>query len=48
MKNICRDLSCYITDMEKIIFNKGEKKDLEKTEKQKWKQQTLESYWIQN
>ena len=38
MKNICRALANYIENMEKVIFNKKEKKELELTEKEKWKQ----------
>ena len=37
MKNICRALARYIEEMEKVIFNKKEKKELENIEQGKWK-----------
>ena len=48
MKNICRALANYIENMEKVIFNKKEKKELEVTEKEKWKQLKLSAFWGKN
>ena len=48
MKNICRALANYIENMEKVIFNKKEKNELEVTEKEKWKQLKLSAFWGKN